>query len=238
MTARSLLTTIACFLFCAFLQFGGTLAPFPWVWFAGGISAAVFFLLMGFFEVELPQSWQRVIVASAASLAGVAAGFLSGNREPMVWWAVAAAGTVALVWWLVGSGLGQRCHLCNRWLRRSVVSFECPRCGFVVCEQCWDFDHVRCRLCKQNHVPAFSPDARWWDQHLGARAAYGRCQICLTTGDLVDLRSCGRCGRQQCRECWDNANGECSRCHWLVDDLPATLRPYMLKAPVTSSPEN
>src|SRR5262249_47144787 len=183
MSARSLLTTIACFLFCAFLQFGGTLVTFPWVLVAGGICAAVFLSLLRFFEVELPRSWLPVPLASGASLAGVAAGFASGDHEPMLWWAVAIAGAVALLSWLVGSGLGQRCHLCNRWLRRSVVSFECPRCGFVVCERCWEFDHLRCRLCKQNHVPAFSPDARWWDQHLGVRAAHGRCQICLTTGD-------------------------------------------------------
>lgn len=238
MTARSLLTIVACFLFCAFLQFGGTLAPLPWALFAGGMSATVFLLLMGFFEVEALPSWLRVVLPVGASTGGAAAGFLSGRNEAMVWWAPAVAGAAALVWWVVSNGLGQRCHLCNRWLRRSVVSFECPRCGFVVCERCWEFDHLRCRLCKQNHVPVFSPDARWWDQHLGARAIHGRCQICLTTGDQVDLRSCGRCRRQQCRECWDNANGECSRCHWLVDDLPATLRPYMLKTPVTSSSGN
>src|SRR6516225_9548654 len=112
MTARSLLTTIACFLFCAFLQFGGTLAPLPWVMIAGGVSSAVFLLLMRFFEVELPRSWLLVLFALAASLAGVAAGSVSGNHEPMLWWAVAIAGAVALVWWVVSSGLGKRCHLC------------------------------------------------------------------------------------------------------------------------------
>jgi hypothetical protein len=62
---------------------------------------------------------------------------------------------------------------------------------------------------------------------------HGRCQICLTTSDQVDLRACGRCGRSQCRECWDYANGQCSRCNWIMDELPETLRPYMLKAPTT-----
>src|SRR5215471_17497405 len=71
MTARSLLTTVACFLFCAFLQFGGTLAPLPWVILAGGFSSAIFLLLMRFFDVELPRSWLRVLFASGASLAGV-----------------------------------------------------------------------------------------------------------------------------------------------------------------------
>ena len=71
MSARSLLTTIACFLFCAFLQFGGTLVTFPWVLVAGGICAAVFLSLLRFFEVELPRSWLPVPLASGASLAGV-----------------------------------------------------------------------------------------------------------------------------------------------------------------------
>lgn len=231
MTARALLTTIACFLFCAFIQFGGALAPFPWVVIAGAISAALFSMLLRFFDVDLPRNWLRVVFSAGASAAGVGSGFASGNRALEAWWAPAAAALVALIWWSVSSGMGQRCHLCNRWLRRRVVSFECPRCGFVVCEQCWEFDHLRCRLCEQNHVPAFSPDARWWDQHMGARVNHGRCQICLTTSDKVDLRGCGRCGRTQCRECWDTLNGQCSRCNWVIDDLPEALRPYMLKAP-------
>lgn len=238
MTARAILTTIACFVFCAFLQFGGTLAPLPWTFTAGAISAAAFLLLLRFFEVDLPLGWLRVVAPFGASAVGVVAGFFSGNNELNIWWAPAAAAGVAALWWFMSSGLGKRCHLCNRWLRRSVVSFECPRCEFVVCEQCWEFDHLRCRLCEQNHVPAFSPDGRWWDQHLGARVGYGRCQICLTTSDQADLRSCGRCGRPQCRACWDSANGQCSRCHWIMDDLPMALRPYMLKTPNAEPAEN
>jgi hypothetical protein len=56
----------------------------------------------------------------------------------------------------------------------------------------------------------------------------GRCQICMATPDKADLRCCGHCGRPQCRDCWDQANGQCSRCHWTIPDLPENLRPYML----------
>ena len=238
MTARSILTTVACFLFCAFIQFGGTLAAPPWTIGTGAITAAIFLLLLRFFAVDLPFGWLRVLLSAAVSVAGVAAGFASGNNALMIWWSPAAATAVAVLWWAINSGLGKRCHLCNRWLRRSVVSFPCPRCEFVVCEQCWEFDHLRCRLCEQNRVPVFPPDGRWWDNHLGARVNRGRCQICQTTSDQADLRACGRCGRPQCRECWDYANGQCSRCNWTMDDLPEALRPYMLKTPATSHIEN
>jgi len=238
MTARSILTTVACFLFCTFMQFGGTLAPPPWTIGAGAISAAVFLMLLRFFDVELPFAWLRILLCACVSAAGVAGGFASGNSNLLIWWSPVAAAGVAIFWWAVTRGLGKRCQLCNRWLRRSVVSFGCPRCGLVVCEQCWEFDHLRCRLCEQNRVPAFPPDGRWWDRHLGARVNHGRCQICQTTSDQADLRSCGRCGRPQCRECWDYANGQCSRCNWIMDDLPEPLRPYMLKTPAASHLEN
>jgi len=227
MTARAMLTTTACFLFCTFIQFAGALSAAPWTLLAGGISAAGFWLLLRFFEVDLPHTWARMLLLAGSRALGVAGGSAGGNHDLFIWWAPACAAAVAGFGSLISLRMRNRCHLCNRWLRRSVVSFECPRCGFLVCEECWEFDHLRCRLCEQNHVPAFSPDARWWDQHLGARVNFGRCQICLTTSDRTDLRSCGRCGRPQCRDCWDNANGQCSRCNWVVDDLPETLRPYM-----------
>jgi hypothetical protein len=234
MTARGILTTVACFLFCTFIQFAGTLAPFPWTIATGGIVAVIFLLLLRFFDVEVPFGWLRILLCAGVSAAGVAAGFASGNNELMIWWAPAAATAVSAFWWITSRGLGKRCHLCNRWLRKSVVSFECPRCEFVVCEKCWEFDHLRCRLCEQNRVPVFPPDGRWWDHHLGARVGRGRCQICQTTSEQADLRGCGQCGRTQCRECWDYANGQCSRCNWIMHDLPETLRPYMLKPPTTS----
>ena len=233
MSARVSLTAIGCFLFCSFIQFAGTLAALPWTLLASLISALVFLLLLRFFDVGLQPGWMHVLLPAGVSAAGVAAGFASGNQDFRTWWSTGVAAAVGLTWWTVSNTLGERCHLCNRWLRRSVVSFECPRCEFVVCEQCWEFYHLRCRLCEQNRVPVFPPDGRWWDRHLGARVSHGRCQICLTTSDQVDLRACGRCGRSQCRECWDYANGQCSHCNWIMDDLPGTLRPYMLKAPTT-----
>lgn len=238
MTPRSILTTVGSFLFCAFLQFAGSLAPLQWTIVAGGLSSFIFLALLHFFEVELPLNTLRLVLPATLSVAGVAAGWAGGNANPMIWWAPASAAAVAALWWIVSNGLGNLCHLCNRWLRRSVVAFECPRCGFQVCEQCWEFEHLRCRLCQQNLVPIFPSDGRWWDRCLGARVNYGRCQICLTTSDQADLRSCGRCGRTQCRPCWDYANGQCSRCSWIVDDLPARLRPYMLKTNTTLTIEN
>jgi hypothetical protein len=121
----------------------------------------------------------------------------------------------------------KRCALCNRRLA-GAVALECPRCGMIVCdEHCWDFDHYRCNLCEANRVPIFAPDARWWDGKFGPRVEYGRCQICLSAAAEVNLRACGRCGRAQCKDCWDYANGQCTHCGWVVSDLPDKLKVYV-----------
>jgi len=90
MTARSILTTVACFLFCTFMQFGGTLAPPPWTIGAGAISAAVFLMLLRFFDVELPFAWLRILLCACVSAAGVAGGFASGNSNLLIWWSPVA----------------------------------------------------------------------------------------------------------------------------------------------------
>jgi hypothetical protein len=42
--------------------------------------------------------------------------------------------------------------------------------------------------------------------------------------EQADLRHCGRCRRLQCRDCWDNLNGECARCGWTIPELPESLQ--------------
>src|SRR6266849_2191492 len=103
MTARSILTTLACFLFCTFLQFGGTLAAPRWTIAAGAISADIFLLLLRFFEVDLPFGWLQVLLSAGVSAAGLAAGFASGNSDLMIWWSPAAATAVAVFWWSISS---------------------------------------------------------------------------------------------------------------------------------------
>jgi hypothetical protein len=57
----------------------------------------------------------------------------------------------------------------------------------------------------------------------------------MTVAEETDLRVCGKCGRPQCRDCWDFSNGQCGRCHWIVEDLPEALRPYVVAAPAGGS---
>jgi hypothetical protein len=119
----------------------------------------------------------------------------------------------------------RRCKLCNRRLGSYAVTFNCPRCGLAVCdEHCWKFEQRRCRMCEENHVPALPAQNQWWDRQLGPRILNGRCQICMASPEQADLRICGHCRRPQCRDCWDQSNGECSRCSWIMPGLPQPLK--------------
>jgi hypothetical protein len=224
MKLRTVTSVIACGFLMALVQFAASLfgAPLAWV-IAAGIGLACFDIFR-FFEAE-PGYWVPWAMAPLATLLGVLPRWVFRGTSPL-----ALAPLVAFA----GAGLraairraaSRRCGLCNRRLDRT-VHFTCPRCGLVVCDQeCWDFDHCRCRLCEQNKVPIFTVDGRWWDKQLGPRVTYGRCQLCLAESQPADLRACPKCGRPQCRACWDSANGQCTRCRWLLADLPPQLRVY------------
>jgi hypothetical protein len=201
----------------------------------GALLPLLFLGILRFFEIEAEQPWLRIGLPAISSAAGVLVVFAgSAGTPPYLWFAPLLAALVAAAVVMLERQRSSVCGLCNRRIGRG-VAFACPRCGLLVCErQCWDFEHCRCRLCEQNRVPILPPDGRWWDRHLGARAPYGRCQICMATAADADLRPCGRCGRPQCRSCWDYANGQCSRCRWLAEDLPPQLREYM--APAAADP--
>jgi hypothetical protein len=186
-------------------------------------------ILLKFFEVGRVAKWITISLPGVASLIGTLVVF-AARQEQMatyVWLApIVASGCAALVS-LAQHSRAKRCALCNRRLG-GAVSFNCPRCGLTVCDDCWVFENRRCRLCEQNRVPIFLADGRWWDRELGPRSNYGRCQLCQTPAAETDLRLCRKCGRPQCRDCWDSANGECSRCHWTIEDVPDSLKPYIL----------
>lgn len=229
MTLRNVLTVLGCFVFCMFVQFLGLLGGVPWTMAAAVVTAVLFLLLLRFFEIDLPTPWLAWVLPVFASAAGTGLGFLSSATDLAMWWAPPVAGAVAGVWSIIRARNARECNLCSQRLSPADIAFVCPRCSLLVCEQrCWQFTHQRCRLCEENRVPVFVPDARWWDRQFGARVQHGRCQVCMKTADEADLRCCGGCGRPMCRECWDYVNGQCQHCGWLVSDLPPALHPYML----------
>jgi len=203
----------------------------------GAALAVLSAALLKFFQVELERAWPAALLPTAASAIAIAiVYFARRDQPPYIWFACLLALAVALAIIAMQHSGSRRCGLCNRRLRGR-VAFACPRCGLSVCDHsCWVFEASRCRLCEQNRVPIFPPDARWWDRQLGPRTDYGRCQLCQIPAQEGDLRACRKCGRPQCRDCWDSANGQCSRCQWTIEDLPDSLRPYVL-TPATTGKE-
>jgi hypothetical protein len=225
MKTRALASILPCCFFMVLLQlFAALIGPVVGTLF-GALLALISFGILKFFQVEVEQIWLAVVIPVASSIIGVALVFFTrGGVATLLWLAPLLACAVALASVGIQRMNSRRCHLCNR--RISDVSFACPRCGFVVCDSCWVFERVRCKLCEQHKVPIFAPDGRWWDKQLGPRTAHGRCQLCMTPAEQADLRPCRNCGRPQCRECWDDANGQCSRCQWTIEDLPEALKFY------------
>lgn len=168
------------------------------------------------------QLWLLPLTALLASLLGVISSHLVGESklDDRVWLAplIAAApsGLIAL------SRLmrGKRCALCRRSLR-SVLSFSCPRCSMQICEYCWEFGRERCRLCEANHIALLPTESAWWVDRFGERRLSGTCSLCKTSagGSHTPQWACVGCGHNQCAECWDDGNGICARCGWVVSDI-------------------
>lgn len=126
----------------------------------------------------------------------------------------------------------RRCALCRRRLGPHLITFSCPRCGLEVCDDiCWDFERRRCRLCAENHVPLLPSQSQWWDRQLGSASHQGRCHLCMALPEEAELRCCAHCHRPQCRDCWDQMNGECGRCGWVIPELPDSLRAIAVHLP-------
>ncbi len=226
MTSRAIATLAAAVFVMTLLQFFSTLGG-PWI--AITAACALPFLAVGllsFFEVRLGAA-SLIGATVTASALGIVLSALARQNDPLlVLCPFIACGLMAAIIWWRGRNT-QRCSLCNSRIAGE-VSFTCPRCGLVVCEnRCWDFVKLRCNLCVQNRVPALPPDGRWWDRIFGPATPHGRCNLCQSSGEETELRNCPKCGRPQCRDCWDDANGVCSRCQWLLPSLPDALKTYM-----------
>ncbi len=212
---------------------------------AAGVGLLVFGLAR-FFSLEFENLWTPVWIAASASAAAIAICFLAGLAQA-TWTLWFGPPLSALVAALIAFGQNRsrvRCELCYRRIGAREVAFRCPRCGLRVCDtpECWVHERLRCRLCEQNQVPVLPADKRWWDRQFGPRVGQGRCQLTLEDASAADLRACPRCGRLQSTTAWDLNNGQCVRCQWVLDDLPETLRAYLLPAdprqPEESSPRH
>jgi hypothetical protein len=116
------------------------------------------------------------------------------------------------------------CERCRHPL--TLPSYQCPRCGRTICSRlgCWVDAYARCADCEQYQVPLFPPHDDWWSLRLGPRLTDGRCLRCEQDAHACDLRQCGQCPWAMCTQCWDLENGRCTRCHWLLPDLPKSLK--------------
>jgi len=197
---------------------------------AGGfLCGMIIFAGIRLLALEVENIYLPSLVAIAASLLGLAFGIAgTGIVYPHAAWAsplLAALlpGVVALSIVMRGA----RCQICRAPLRR-ILSFSCPRCHLITCENCWQFERGRCRLCDANQIPLFPLDFSWWQERFGSQVQSGRCAFCLRAPDgRIAHWACAGCGHNQCRSCWDDNNGQCSRCGWTVPDLPAEVSAYV-----------
>ena len=169
------------------------------------------------------------VLAGLASLVGLVI-FVAGSTgdlEPAAWIAPLLAAVLPGMIALVESLRAARCRLCRRSAGR-FLSFVCPRCHLLICEYCWGFESCRCRLCEENHIALFPQESEWWLEHLGAQIHVGKCSLCLQTGSTqVTLRACPQCRHTQCQQCWDDNNGRCSRCAWVMGGLPSEVMDHV-----------
>ncbi len=193
---------------------------------AGGFLSGVLVLVgTRVLMLEIEKTYLMPILAAVASLCGLASAIVGSDlTTPHTAWtasllAALPTGMTALV-----TGMrGRRCQLCRMPLRR-LLSFCCPRCHLVACENCWQFERDRCCLCEANQIPLFPIDISWWQQCFGTQVQNGRCFLCLRAADgRVAQWACADCGHGQCRSCWDDNNGQCSRCGWIIPNLPPEI---------------
>jgi hypothetical protein len=121
----------------------------------------------------------------------------------------------------------EACQICGH--RSSRAYHSCPRCEKAVCHQssCWVSEDYRCSECMQLRRPLLTLNVEsWWLQRLGPKVTSGSCCRCGLGANRCDLRKCGQCPWSMCTQCWDFGNGCCSRCSWIMPDLPAALESY------------
>ncbi|HZU10972.1 MAG TPA: hypothetical protein VFA02_13795 [Pseudacidobacterium sp.] len=208
---------------------------------AGNVPLIVVMLLVGIAtpfvaslcDVQFGQWWMLPAVLTATFCVSLAVLTAARHTGTVTWTLPLVLFAVISLAALLSRMTKRRCALCHRRLGPHAITFGCPRCGLEVCDEfCWNFEHRRCRMCEENRVPILPAQSQWWDRQLGPRVQHGRCQLCMASPEQSDLRSCGHCHRPQCRDCWDQTNGECSRCGWTMPNLPKSLETVAVHLPV------
>ena len=176
-------------------------------------------------QVTTSSPWFGSFLAALASLLGTALGVTASDvpLPSLLWISPLLAAVPPGVPALRASLRKHLCSLCRKPCGR-LLSFHCPRCRLRTCENCWEFDRERCRLCEMNHIALLSVEDAWWTDRLGVELRTGACSLCLTPVEgRIPQWPCRTCGHAQCRSCWDDTNGRCGRCNWTLPGLPGGL---------------
>jgi hypothetical protein len=172
-----------------------------------------------------------------AALASTLGSLLVLAVPPHDWRFLLGVPLAALSAYLLGLGINRqqtvlKCSLCRAPLADR-TSFTCPRCHQTICSRptCWKGQHARCRSCDEREVVLFPVREDWWQARVGGRVPAGACHSCYKEAHEADLRECGQCRFPTCRRCWDYNNGRCTRCGWLMPDLPPAIQPFVGQRP-------
>ena len=235
MTSRDTLLLIGVAVLTAVVQLLAVSGGAGWA-LAGGIADGLLLVAaIRVFSISVEGVVLPALAAAGASLVGLAAGMLGSGAEihPAAWAAPALAAAAPAAVWIADRMRAPKCRLCRRQIsqrkRNPILAFTCPRCNFLACEYCWEFEKCRCRLCEANQVALFPGDRSWWAQRMGNELSSGKCSLCFGSGEATSpLHACPKCHYGQCQRCWDDNNGQCGRCRWSMPDLPSTLHEYVM----------
>jgi hypothetical protein len=196
-----------------------------------GTTAVVFARLVNTYNEDAPGRATPMMIAGVSVLLAVLIKWLSGSSSSG--WQDGAAllfapGTAWIAEVMLASGATRPCTVCKLPMQDQ-SALTCPRCEQSVCTRptCWVARHLRCRYCHEREVIAFPTDERWWSARTGRRVANGSCSSCYKESTDADLRECQQCHWPMCRRCWDYHNGQCTRCKWIIPELPRVLHNVM-----------
>lgn len=230
MTARSLALLAGLLLVIAVAQLAAVPGGTTTILLIGLLNGFLLVAGMQLFGLLSGALYLRATLSFLSSLTGllVASFWSPGSVGPYAWIAPLLASLTPAAWGFGKLVRAPRCQICRISVRR-LLSFSCPRCHLLACEHCWEHEKCRCRLCESNRVQLLPQTSEWWSKNLGERIWTGKCSLCLmpATATESQLHACSGCHHPQCRFCWDDNNGQCSRCLWFVQELSQTIKEHL-----------